>query len=65
MKTNRKEELLQAINKVKVFCFNSQHHKDLKDSITGGQYDALLGWMELFKDVPSNYSVPAFKPDWR
>jgi hypothetical protein len=44
--------------------YTANELKALKDSITSGQYDALLGWMELFKDVPSNYSVPAFKPEW-
>jgi hypothetical protein len=45
--------------------YTANELKALKDSISHEQYHSLIGWMELFKDVPSNYSVPAFKPDWR
>lgn len=45
--------------------YTANELKALKDSISNEQYEALNGWMELFKDVPSNFSVPAFKPDWR
>jgi len=44
--------------------YTANELKSLKDSISHEQYNELMGWMELFKDVPSNYSVPAFKPDW-
>lgn len=45
--------------------YTANELKALKDSISNEQYKSLLGWMELFKDVPSNYSVPAFKPNWK
>ena len=44
--------------------YTANELKCLKDSISKEQYASLMAWMELFKNVQSNYSVPAFRPEW-